>query len=341
MKKPIFILVFMVAFAIVTNAQRVVALHSSNGTSVFSGVSPFVDAYNAAQPGDTIYLSGGSFANPPLIDKKLMIFGAGYNPNFTSATNPTLLTGNFTLGENSDNTVVEGIHFAATIVVDYNVSASFITFKRCRIDGAIYFSGDLSNPSVNNVFAECIIFGDNLFDNAANISITNSIINYRFRNSRSNSIKNNIFLGDGFHWTDGYFTSPFYNEISNNIFRGNVNICAGGTDGNIWFNNVFVQATPNMGNNPITNNNYLSVPLENIFVNYTDGTFNYQHDYHLQYPETYVGSDGTQTGIYGGLFPFKTGGVPVNPHISLKNIASQTTPSGELSIQIEVEAQNQ
>lgn len=340
MKKSILFMVFIVAFAASVNAQRVVALHSAGGVSVFSGPSPFVEAYNAAQPGDTIYLSGGVFANPPLFDKRLLIFGAGYHPNFTTATNPTMLTGHFNLGENSDNSVIEGIHFANAIVGGNNVSASFLTFKRCRIDQGLNFQGNLSNPAVNNVFAECIIIGDNALHNAANFSITNSIINYRFQNSRSNSFKNNIFLGDAFHWSDGYFPTAFNNEISNNIFKGVVTVIQSTSDGNIFYNNVFVQPTPNFGLNPIVGGNYLNVPIASIFVNYTGGTFDYLHNYQLQNPGNFVGSDGTQVGIFGGLFPFKEGGIPVNPRINSKNIAPQTNPAGQLGVQINVSAQD-
>jgi len=340
MKKALLFVVLLMALTINMHAQRAVALHSSSGITVFAGVSPFIDAYNAAQPGDTIYLSGGSFANPPLIDKKLMIFGAGYNPNYTSATNPTMLTGPFNLGENSDNTVVEGIHFAANIVAGHNLAASFLTFKRCRIDGGINFYGDLSNPSVNNVFAECLIIGDNTITNASNTSITNCIISMRIINSSSNSIKNNIFLYQASWSGEAFFHSPYHNEISNNIFvSADTGVIAAGSTGNIWFNNVFVQATPNFGGNPITNNNYPAVPLDDIFVDYTGGTFSYLQDFHLQNPTTYLGSDGTQVGLFGGLFPFKEGGIPVNPHISSKNIAPQTNPAGQLGVQINVSAQ--
>jgi hypothetical protein len=45
-------------------------------------------------------------------------------------------------------------------------------------------------------------------------------------------------------------------------------------------------------------------------------------------------------GIYGGLFPYKEGAVPLNPHISLKNIAPQTDVNGDLNIQLKVNAQD-
>lgn len=71
MKKNLLVLSMLILLVISSNAQRVVALHSATGVTLFTGVNPFVDAYTAAQPGDTIYLSGGSFANPPLMDKRL------------------------------------------------------------------------------------------------------------------------------------------------------------------------------------------------------------------------------------------------------------------------------
>lgn len=68
--------------------------------------------------------------------------------------------------------------------------------------------------------------------------------------------------------------------------------------------------------------------------------FNYAHNYHLKSPTTYLGTDGTEVGIYGGTFPYKEGSVPRNPHIQLKNIASKTDDNGSLQIEIQVEAQD-
>lgn len=49
---------------------------------------------------------------------------------------------------------------------------------------------------------------------------------------------------------------------------------------------------------------------------------------------TYLGSDGTQVGIYGGNLPFDA--TPTNPQIKKCNVASRSTADGKLSVEIEV-----
>lgn len=63
-------------------------------------------------------------------------------------------------------------------------------------------------------------------------------------------------------------------------------------------------------------------------------------DFHLNNPASYLGTDGTQIGLFGGSKPFKQGGLPENPHIRYKNIAPQTDNNGLLSIDIKVGAQS-
>ena len=49
---------------------------------------------------------------------------------------------------------------------------------------------------------------------------------------------------------------------------------------------------------------------------------------------TYLGTDGTEIGIYGGIMPFKA--TPTNPHISDMKVAQKTTESGNLKVEITV-----
>jgi hypothetical protein len=339
--KIISLFIFANFWCINIYAQRTVALHSSS-VSIYSGVNPFIDAYNAAQNGDTLYLPGGAFAAPSLINKQLYIYGAGYHPDSTQTTNPTLITGNFNIGENADNLMIEGVQFANTIIVGYNVSASFMSFKRCRLNSGMNFAGTGStNISLNNAFVECIIIGDLSLINLSNSTVSNSIIQNRLLDSKSNVFKNNIYLYTASPG-DGVFHRPYYNEFSNNIFTisNGAYLIYDSNDGNLHFNNLYVATSPNYGANPIASNNYLGVTAGSIYVNQSGTTFNYAHDYHLQNPTTYLGNESTQVGIYGGAFPYKAGAVPINPHIGSKIIAPQTTPNGELQINIRVNAQN-
>lgn len=50
----------------------------------------------------------------------------------------------------------------------------------------------------------------------------------------------------------------------------------------------------------------------------------------------YLGTDGTEVGIYGGILPFDP--TPTNPQITKCNVASKSTADGKLSVDIEVRA---
>jgi len=58
-------------------------------------------------------------------------------------------------------------------------------------------------------------------------------------------------------------------------------------------------------------------------------------------PAIGVGPNGMDCGIYGGLSPWKEGGVPYNPHIQEQFIGTATNLQGELPVQIKVAAQGQ
>ncbi len=85
--------------------------------------------------------------------------------------------------------------------------------------------------------------------------------------------------------------------------------------------------------------NWFGIAPNSIFVNCPSAAFDNTYDYHLQTPSNYIGTDGFQIGIYGTSAPFKEGVVSKNPHVILKSIAPQTTPTGDLNINITVGAQ--
>lgn len=76
-----------------------------------------------------------------------------------------------------------------------------------------------------------------------------------------------------------------------------------------------------------------------VFINQSGNIFDYNQDYHLVDPATYLGIDNTEVGIYGGMYPIKDGAVPQNPHIQTKSVAPITDVNGDLQIEIQVEAQ--
>jgi len=334
MKKIIFVcLLFAVGYSY---GQVRVALQHQGTTTLFSGVQPLQDAYTAAANGDTIYLPGTTF-NALTIAKRLVIYGTGHYPDSTIATGISIING-FSFNAGSDNSVLEGVEIAGNLNNNsWEVKVDSITISKCHIMGSIqlyssYF--DNTHPKcVNWKIKQSVIDGSIDCSDASTIQISNNIISGSIGDLfESGLIANNIFL----YYNNWLFSSVNSSLIQNNIILDNdfLNTCQFNT---IQYN-IFVN-TPTMGTNT-AQNNYSPVTQSTIFVNQSGNSFNYSQNYHLQSPATYPGNDNTQVGIYGGLYPYKEGAVPFNPHIISKAIPQSTDGSGNLNINIKVKAQN-
>ncbi|MDI6832295.1 MAG: hypothetical protein QMD02_00415 [Bacteroidales bacterium] len=336
--KKTFLILILIVISMTMYSQKA-ALHTASGVQIFNGSNAFINAHNAASSGDTIYLSGGTFTPPASFDKQLMIFGAGHYVDSTLATGKTFINGNVTLNENADLFYLEGVEITGNFTISNNHSVNNVIIKRCKINGTFNALGDLSNPTSNLSLIGNVLMNRLNLENIQNSLLSNNIISNTFQGSNGNMISNNIIMG--FIWGSSmdYLFFGSNNTLTNNIilwegYNANVN-----GSGNIFNNNLYVEPTPDYGATATSIGNYTGILQTTIFVNQTGNTFDYAHDYHLQAPTTYLGTDGTEVGIYGGTFPYKEGAVPHNPHIQLKNIAPTTNANGDLQIQIQVGAQ--
>lgn len=338
-RKPFFTLIIAIATSMTVNAQTI-ALHSSTGAQIIKGNTAFATAYSAAQSGDTLYLSGGAFTPPATFDKQLTILGAGHYVDSTLATGKTFINGNITLSENADLFYLEGIELTGNFTISNNHSVNNVVVKRCKLNGTFNALGNLSNPTSNLSLIGNILMNRINIENVQMAILSNNIISNTFQNSNGNLISNNIIMGYIWGSSMDYLFVGSNNTLNNNIilwegYNADVN-----GSGNAFNNNIYVEPTPNYGAAATSNGNYTGILQADIFVNQIGTVFNYAHDYHLQAPTSYLGTDGSQVGIYGGTFPYKEGAVPLNPHIQLKNIAPTTDANGDLQIQIQVKAQD-
>ena len=330
------------ALSITSFSQQRVALQSTGVTTIFGGANPFLDAYNAASSGDTIYLPGGNIPFPSTIDKGITVLGAGHYPDSTLVTNPTILTGNIYLGENADGAHLEGFLISGGLLTDYNAKVDEVKIKRMRI-GYINFQGiNQTNPGVNIEIIESVIDGDISFTNINSSLVSNCIIAGRLINGVEIGIRNNILLyNSGSTSSAAYVLNNMDNcFISNNVFfretyPNNVFI---NSELNTLTKNVF-RGNPIAGTNTLFDN-YTDVDLTSFFQNVNQFSFDYNQDYHLTDPISFLGTDGNELGVYGGFFPYKEGAVPMNPHFQYKAIAGQTDNNGMLQIEITIESQN-
>ncbi|MDL2308637.1 hypothetical protein LJC53_03515 [Bacteroidales bacterium OttesenSCG-928-C03] len=338
MKRLFFLLAFMLIAVLVFSQQRYIALHSNGEVNFFGHpTTAFNDAYTAANSGDTLYLPGGLFAPPANFAKGLTIIGAGHYPDSTQATGKTIINGNVVLKTGADNFYLEGLEVTGIFQIGYETWArdtvENITVKRCKINGAI---NCIANSSVDRVaFIQSVLIGNMAANYFINTAVFNCIIQGNMQNSNQNVFEHNVFLSSTY--ADGITGNN--NIIINNIFVREYSWEVNG-NGNQIHNNITVKTPTFNGIGNDTLNNYV-VNRDDLLINQSGTTFDYSHDYHLQSPASYLGTDGTQVGIYGGVYPYKEGAVPSNPHISSKVIAPQTNSSGELQIEINVNAQDE
>lgn len=323
-------------------SQMAVALHTGNGEGPGRAVKYYYrsdglqKAYLDAVDGDTIYLPGGTFAPPSLIEKRLTIYGTGHYPEESAATGKSIINGTINLGAGADNVHIEGVDVTGGIEVANNVSVNYLTVSRSRIGQSINFRGDKSNPCTGITFDGCVLGSNLFFSNLVNSGVFNSILAGYIYLSEANIFGNNIIF---------YSSNPVYvssnNNFNNNIFRVSTNsmLVSSGSEGNYFRYNIIGASSPNYGTGAQATGNYTGVEFSSVFASQSGLSFSYDHDYHLINPETYTGTDGSQAGIYGGVFPYREGAVPVTPHITSAGISARSDAEGNIQIEISVEAQ--
>ena len=319
-----------------------VALHTASGVQIFNGSNAFVNAHNAASSGDTIYLSGGTFYANFDITKPLYIYGAGHYLDSTQATGKTILNGYLNIKEHTDGLHIEGIDLTGYINVACSTPDTInnISIAYSKISNNINLGTNSASYTNNFVLIRSVVIGDINFTRATNAAVYNSIIQGRITNSNGILYENNILFYSFSLY--GYCTITGDNNIiKNNIFFKNETTSGVGGNGNQLFNNLFTATTPSFGVSYTASGNYYPVNIDSVFVNNNIYTFDYSKNYHLKHPDTYIGTDGTQIGIYGGTFPYKEGAVPSNPHIQLKNVAPTSDSNGQLQIEFKISAQDE
>ncbi|MBL7765943.1 MAG: hypothetical protein JNJ58_07625 [Chitinophagaceae bacterium] len=337
--KKILLFTMAISITFVAMAQnKKVALHHLGTTSLYSSNSGFADAITAAVNGDTIYLPGGYWNPPVSINKKLVIYGAGHYPDSTQATEGSHIVGTVTFEAGSDSTLFQGIEVSGDI--NFNgTPISYVHISRCAFGSSTHY-GLTDHIS----YTECVVRGSLNPNNLADfLHVRNSIIVNVIQNILQGAlIENNIFTYQNCCW----YSAPTFAAVNGSLIRNNVilntNIgyeIGGNCSNNLIQHNLFV-TNPVASNNTLSGN-YMGVASSSVFVNFPAfNVFNYSDDYHLQSPATYLGTDGSELGIYGGSSPAKEAAVPANPHIRINNTAQSTDVNGNLQIDIQVGAQD-
>lgn len=323
MKHLIFSILLIISVIIAPAQSPLMATLDHNGEIThFYNSNALASAVSAAEDGDIITLSSGSF-NGTNISKSITLRGAGMDNIYGEATyikseiafTDTIqrlqiedLSALFIIFQNGKvyNLNVERCYIKTFRNQNYN-NIEFLTCKNCRIDNIRNntYATIQSSQILNSVIA--------YLSDISNAQIYNSIL------SPNSSCTNSVFWNsiipssERLHNTNSAYNCIGWNGGSNNIFYS----CSGSNNTSIRSNiSIFKDTSISTSS---FNADFLSYELSDDIKS------------------TYLGNDGTEVGIYGGVYPYTS--KPTTPKITKCNVANKSTVDGKLSVEIEVSAQ--
>ncbi len=337
--KKLFVTMVALVMTAMSYAQNtlVATLSHDEDITMFYGTYALRDAMNAAQSGDVINLSGGAF-QAVNITKAVTLRGTGIDD-----AAPTYISGDFTINVPTDDAnrlSFEGIRSTGTITMSgtfnspYFVKNQFYRFyynKNTNIKNALfvncritynYYVKDNSNPNSVQFINSFVAGFDNQGTNTA-ATFINCIVWPCAEGSMPELSCNSQFLNCVIYHSKNYGYNLNSQLPATNIATKCVSI---------GYNDLFGAQAANTGNSKVEWNGW-----SQIFKNFA-GTYSDAQTFELtdEAKTTYLGTDGTEVGMYGGVLPYDS--TPSYPQITKMNVANKTTADGKLSVEIEVSA---
>lgn len=346
-----FLSIIAVGLSLMANAQQtekqMATLQHGEQTTVFYGPDAFKSAYNAAADTlDVITLSSGEFNVPSQISKSVAVYGVGFENVDSLGIKMTylrsglkLIPANITDGDGEiiaaakrvNGVHLEGLRINGDITLDNNsdVPIHNLEVVKCRLNRLYYIVA-----CYDNVIRQCVIHSGILGRYADNLLVSNTYLHGR---DYSGCIK-------GFGTTSVISISHcllknHYNEMNNtalytnNIFiGGNTNIDAASTVRNCMFvDNASFSGVMSV-------DNFKGLKGAAVWAaEGEDGEYSENKDFALKYPEKYIGTDGTEIGLHGGVYVWNK--IPCIPRITECTLDTKDAANGTIRVSIKAEAQ--
>lgn len=335
--KKLFLSLFAIVMTTMSYAQNtlVATLSHDEDITMYYGTYALRDAMNAAQSGDVINLSGGAF-QAVNITKAVTLRGTGIND-----AAPTYISGNFAINIPTDDTnrlSMEGIRSTGTITMSGTFNSPY--FVKSQFYGISY--NNSNKPAIKNaMFANCRITNEYSLKGTSTVQFVNSYVS-GFRNDGEGNtaaafINCVILPYNNGNYPEHIAKSQLLNCIIYQTYASiNYNMLPSTTIAtncvSIGYSQLFSGQAANTGNKALSSSEY-----SKIFKNFT-GSYSEAQTFELtdEAKTTYLGTDGTEVGMYGGVLPYNT--TPSYPQITKMNVANKTTADGKLSVEIEVSA---
>lgn len=356
----LFLLLFT---SISTIAQNLIAVQNGGVPAFYTTMDAAI--FNAVN-GDTLFLPGGiiqATGNIRLV-KSIHIVGVGYDADSNIVTGNTVIPNTIEILGSVKGVSITGIYAKSHVLIIHD-SVSNIEISRCYFN-QITIGGSSSVPASNISIIESVIDYDISASVTSSAWPLNVVIHNSFvgqfstqisplttdaSDSKWNglTIKNCILLGSSWYYEYiariGMLKHIQYSTFENCIILDRGDFAITGAQ---CYNNTFRNCLTNTSSSyipPLPSNSIINCvfdqSLNDIFINNQSDYFTITNNYHLK-PNSAgknAGSDGTDIGFYGGVFPWKEGGIPFNPHIQAKNLSGKTDNTGNLNVNIKVAAQ--
>jgi len=218
-RKILFLILLLMGSVLSINAQEVqlATLQQGEDLQVFYGADALKNSLDAANHGDLITLTAGSF-NAVNITKAVTIQGAGYVTDAENGRFPTVITGrsfDIQLPEDVEGLAIEGLKIDDELITIRGGITSF-SIKKCHLE-AVGFNGHSKNCLIEQSIITRGLYPD---AESENLHVKNSIIKSIGSNTFSASlyIENCLIIRSiDTMFQTGMGTSAF---LKNNIIGG-------------------------------------------------------------------------------------------------------------------------
>jgi len=275
-------------------------VYASPSTITVGSGESIQSAIDVASPGDTILVSAGFYNESLVVNKPVLLIGAGMDTTIIDGQNGQYV---INVVANTNNVVIEGFTIQSALNPTYGIEitsdGSTISDDRVQeCQTGIYLSFSTSNTVTDNIIAGNTIGGLIVYTSSNNTFLRNLVEkNYQGLNvigSSNNDFAGNTFQGNananpnvaesiaisyGNSFTDNNFLDSLVDISGGNLWNNTV-------EGNFWFNYNGSNSGDGTGKLPYYNNQTAGVtnyvidyrPLLGQFINYeaTFGTNTYE-----------------------------------------------------------------
>lgn len=313
-------------------SSMLATLNHDGTISTFYGSTALREAHAAAENGDVITLSSGTFVSTD-ITKAITLRGAGMGIDAATQSEPTIISGGFNININDTVTnrlTVEGIYNNGIIYYSTSTLKNAM-FLKCRLNEV----KDTNGGKLKNAnFIHCRVADQLLLATDCSAVCINSMIEDPYSNSATVSnfeFINCLIMSNGnrlgYIRSSSFKNSIIYTRITNDNLGSN---CTA-------YNSIGLNSTQIFEN--ITNSTNSLAAVSEVFKTYTGQSLNQLDNETFELTdaakENYHSMDGTtEVGIHGGSLPFDA--TPSNPQITKCNVAAKSTADGKLSVDIQV-----